>query len=531
MLHIMNQLSTFRWDGVDTLDRWAERSPDRTAIVMGLEGTVTSYRDLNERSLSLANMLRAWGLRRGDGIAILMENKAAYLEIAWAAQRSGLYYTAVNWHFHPREVGYIIEDCEARVLFTSAQMADTVAQLAPAMARIERVVSVDGGISGALSYADCLANSKATPLVDPAEGCELLYSSGTTGRPKAVKRPLAPIGQMLVNHQYAAAMYRDRYGVTDDSVYLSPAPLYHSAPITSCLTIHRLGASVVVMERFDAEQSLDLIEHRQITHAQFVPTMFVRMLKLGDDLRRGYDVSSLRCAIHASAPCPVSVKRAMIAWWGPILEEYYSGTEGMGATTISSPEWLDHPGSVGRPSGCKIHIVGDDGVELAPFATGRIFFESDRQFEYFHDAEKTASVTDAHGWRTLGDVGHVDGEGYVYLTGRATFMIVSGGVNIYPQEIEDVLIVHPAVDDAAVFGVPNDEFGEEVKAIVQPASNVEADDDLAAELIEYCRDNLAHFKAPRSIEFADKLPRDPNGKLYKGELRERYWTGRSTEIM
>jgi acyl-CoA synthetase (AMP-forming)/AMP-acid ligase II len=516
---------------VDALSYWADRASARAAIVMGLAGTASSYAELDERSLRLANALRSWGLRRGDGIVILMENNAEYLEIAWAAQRSGLYYTAVNWHLHPSEVAYIIHDCEARVLFTSALMAETVAQVADVIPRIERVVSVDGAIPGASAYAECLAGAPASPLADPAEGCELLYSSGTTGRPKAVKRPLAPVGTMLVNHEYAAAMYRDRYGATEDSVYLSPAPLYHSAPITSCLTIHRLGGTVVVMERFDAEKTLALIQDLRVTHAQFVPTMFVRMLKLDPETRKRYDVSSLRCAIHASAPCPLRVKHDMITWWGPILEEYYSGTEGMGATTITSTEWLAHPGSVGRPAGFKIHIVGDDGDELPPYATGRVFFESDRKFEYLHDPEKTASVRDAHGWRTLGDVGHVDDDGYLYLTDRATFMIVSGGVNIYPQEIEDLLIAHPDVQDAAVFGVPNDEFGEEVKAIVQPASHAVVGPDLADALISYCRDNLAHYKAPRSIEFADALPRDPNGKLYKRQLREQYWTGRETRIM
>jgi len=297
------------------------------------------------------------------------------------------------------------------------------------------------------------------------------------------------------------------------------------------MTIHRLGATVVVMERFDAERTLALIADRRVTHAQFVPTMFVRMLKLDPSVRESYDVSSLRCAIHASAPCPPQVKQQMIEWWGPILEEYYSGTEGMGATTISSAEWLAHPGSVGRPSGCTIHIVGDDGDELPPRSTGRVFFESDRHFEYLNDPEKTASVRDIHGWRTLGDVGHLDEDGYLYLTDRATFMIVSGGVNIYPQEIEDLLIAHPAVRDAAVFGVPNDEFGEEVKAVVEPSGTADPGPELEAALIAHCRQHLAHFKAPRSIDFVGELPRDPNGKMYKRQLRERYWADRASRIM
>jgi acyl-CoA synthetase (AMP-forming)/AMP-acid ligase II len=516
---------------VDTLQHWAATRPDRPAVVMARSGTVTTYAELNERSLGIARTLRAWGLRRGDGIAIVMENRHEYLEIAWAAQRSGLYYTAVNWHLHADELAYILRDCGASVVFTSAMMAGTMAAIGEQVLGDLRVVDVDGRADGAVAFGELLAEARTEPLVDPAEGCELLYSSGTTGRPKAVKRPLPPVGEVLVNHQYAAAMYRDRYGVTPESVYLSPAPLYHSAPLTSSLTIHRLGGTVVVMERFDAEHALAIIRDHSVTHAQFVPTMFVRMLKLDADVRRSYDVSSLRCAIHASAPCPVRVKHEMIEWWGPILEEYYSGTEGMGATTIDSHEWLAHPGSVGRPAGCVIHIVDDDGNELPPLAPGRVFFESERKFEYLNDPEKTASVRDARGWRTLGDVGYVDAEGYLYLTDRSTFMIVSGGVNIYPQEVEDLLISHPAVHDAAVFGVPNDEFGEEVKAVVQPAGGAEPGPELARALIEFCREHLAHYKSPRSVDFVTELPRDPNGKLYKRQLREQYWADRASRIM
>jgi acyl-CoA synthetase (AMP-forming)/AMP-acid ligase II len=515
----------------DGLTRWARETPDRVAIVMGGSCATTTYAQLETRSRRLARQLQAWGLRRGDGIAVLLENHPAFLEIAWAAQRSGLYYTAVNWHLNPAEVEYILRDCEARVLFTSGRTAAVVAAIEGSVPAREHVVTVDEPLAGTVAYDECVGDQREGPLEDPSEGCELLYSSGTTGRPKAVKRPLAPPGQVLVNHEYAAAMYRDRYGVAEQSVYLSPAPLYHSAPLTSSLTIHRLGGTVVVMERFDAADALRLIQDLAVTHGQFVPTMFVRMLKLPDEIRRSFDVSSLRCAIHASAPCPVEVKRRMIEWWGPILEEYYSGTEGMGATTISSEEWLAHPGSVGRPRGFVIHIVGDDGAELPPFGTGRVFFESQRQFEYLHDPEKTASVQDVRGWRTLGDVGHLDEDGYLYLTDRSTFMIVSGGVNIYPQEIEDLLIVHPVVRDAAVFGVPNEEFGEEVKAVVQPAGAVDDEAALAAELIDYCRANLAHYKAPRSIDFADELPRDPNGKLYKRQLRDAYWSGHTTRIL
>jgi acyl-CoA synthetase (AMP-forming)/AMP-acid ligase II len=378
-------------------------------------------------------------------------------------------------------------------------------------------------------YESVVDAQPSTPIRDEMEGDFLLYSSGTTGRPKGIKRALAlaPMGQ----GPPAAVPFLQALGFASGDVYLCPAPLYHAAPLAWSMAAHRLGGTVVVMERFDPAECLALIERYHVTHAQFVPTMFVRMLKLDPAVRAKYDVASLRCAIHASAPCPVRVKHAMIDWWGPILEEYYSGTEGMGATTISSAEWLAHPGSVGRPSGFVVHIVGDDDNELPPLATGRVFFESDRHFEYLHDPEKTASVRDAHGWRTLGDVGYLDADGYLYLTDRATFMIVSGGVNIYPQEIEDLLIGHPAVHEVAVFGVPNEEFGEEVKAVVQTADHADPGPDLERTLIEFCRDNLAHYKAPRSIDFVTDLPRDPNGKLYKRHLRERYWGDRTSRIM
>ena len=519
----------------DILADWAADCPDRAAIVMGTSGHVTTYRDLDRRSLAFASWMSERGLSRGDGIAILLENHPAFLEAAWAAQRSGLYYTAINWHFQAEELAYILADCEARVLITSDLMVPLVEQIAGRPSAIEHIVWVGDPAAGSSTDRldfETLARGSVTSLADPAEGCELLYSSGTTGQPKAVRRPLAPQGQLVPNHEYARDMYRDRYHVTPDSVYLSPAPLYHSAPISSCLTVHRLGATCVVMERYDAEESLALIERHGVTHAQYVPTMFVRMLKIPEAVRSKYDLSTMSCAIHSSAPCPVRVKKEMIRWWGPILEEYYSGTEGMGATTIDSHEWLAHPGSVGRPMGAMtIHIVDDDGNELGANQTGRIFFESERKFEYLHDPEKTKSVQDERGWRTLGDVGHLDDDGYLYLTDRATFMIISGGVNIYPQEIEDILVIHPAVHDVAVFGVPNEEFGEEVKALVQPAAGVEGDEALAAELIEFARHNLAHYKAPRSVDFLDELPRDPNGKLYKRSLRDRYFAGHESRIL
>jgi acyl-CoA synthetase (AMP-forming)/AMP-acid ligase II len=358
----------------------------------------------------------------------------------------------------------------------------------------------------------------------------MLYSSGTTGRPKAVRRPLPDDGQGSWAQKVLEYSLAQRYDMNPSSVYLSPAPLYHAAGINYTMAVHRVGAAAILMARFDAETVLRLIEEHRVTHAQFVPTMFVRMLKLPKAIRERYDVSSLQCVIHAAAPCPVAVKYRMMDWFGPIIHEYYGGTEGFAGTIIGPEEWLAHPGSVGKPFS-RVHVVGEDGAELPVGESGELYFEGGPAFEYFKDPGKTASVSNDRGWRSLGDMGYVDEDGYMYLTDRSTFMIVSGGVNIYPQEAENVLVMHPKLVDAAVFGVPNDEYGEEVKAVVQPVEGVDAGPDLAAELIEYCRANLASYKCPRTIEFDAELPRDPNGKLYKRRIRERYWQGRKSRIV
>ena len=389
-------------------------------------------------------------------------------------------------------------------------------------------VSVGGALPGWRSYSDALAGSGDAPPV--SDGSEMLYSSGTTGRPKAVRRPLPEDGQGSWAQKVLEYSLAQRYDMTPSSVYLSPAPLYHAAGINYTMAVHRVGAASILMRKFDAEAVLRLIETHRVTHAQFVPTMFVRMLKLPEAVRAKYDVSSLQCIVHAAAPCPVDVKHQMMEWFGPIIHEYYGGTEGFAGTIIGPEEWLAHPGSVGKPFS-PVHVVGEDGTELAVGESGELFFEGGPAFEYFKDPEKTASVFNDHGWRSLGDMGYVDEDGYMYLTDRSTFMIVSGGVNIYPQEAENLLVMHPKLVDAAVFGVPNDEFGEEVKAVVQPIDGIEPGSGLAAELIEYCRANLAAYKCPRTIEFDADLPRDPNGKLYKRRIRDRYWQGRTSRIV
>jgi acyl-CoA synthetase (AMP-forming)/AMP-acid ligase II len=485
-------------------------APHSAALIVA-DGPTVSYGELYARSQRVAAMLYEAGLRPGDGVALVLPNRSEFLEITWGCQLSGLYYSAINTHFTPDEVAYVIDDSEAKAVFGEADG--------------ELRISVGTNVR---SYEDALACAGDPPPL--ADGSEMLYSSGTTGRPKAVRRPLPEDGNGSWAQKVLEYTLTHRYGMTPSSVYLSPAPLYHAAGVNYTMAVQRVGAAAIVMPKFDAEAVLRLIETHRVTHAQFVPTMFVRMLKLPEAVRESYDVSSLQCVIHAAAPCPVDVKHRMMKWFGPIIHEYYGGTEGFAGTTIDPQEWLAHPGSVGKPF-TAVHVVGDDGSECAVGESGELYFEGGPAFEYFKDPEKTASVSNEKGWRSLGDMGYVDEEGYLYLTDRSTFMIVSGGVNIYPQEAENLLVMHPKLVDAAVFGVPNEEFGEEVKAVVQPAAGVAAGPELEAELIAYCKAHLASYKCPRTVEFDPDLPRDPNGKLYKRRIRERYWQGRTSRIL
>lgn len=487
-----------------------------------------SYSELYARSRRVAALLHAAALRRGDGVALVLPNRLEFFEITWGCQLSGLYYTAVNTHFTPEEVAYVIDDSDAKAVFVDSSLPELAARLLNATTGVDIHLAVGAPLPGWCAYEDALAAAgDAPPLSD---GSEMLYSSGTTGRPKAVRRPLPRDGSGSWAQAVLEMALTQRYGMSRSSVYLSPAPLYHAAGVNYTMAVNRVGATSIVMPKFDAEAVLRLIETHHVTHAQFVPTMFVRMLKLSPAVREKYDVSSLRCVIHAAAPCPVDVKQRMMAWFGPIIHEYYGGTEGFAGSTIGPEEWLAHPGSVGKPMS-PVHVVGADGSELPVGEPGELYFEGGPAFEYFKNPAKTASVSNDRGWRSLGDVGYVDEDGYLYLTDRATFMIVSGGVNIYPQEVENLLVMHPKLVDAAVFGVPNDEFGEEVKAVVQPVDGVAAGPDLEAELIEYCRSHLARYKCPRTVDFDPLLPRDPNGKLYKRRVRERYWQGRASRIV
>jgi long-chain acyl-CoA synthetase len=511
----------------------ARHASGKPAIVLS-SGDQLTYGELDRRSTRLARALRERGLATGDTVALLMENHPRYMEVVWAAQRTGLRYVAVNWHLVPEEVDYILDNSEARVLFTSVAQEKTVAALDPRRAPLR--VSLDGPAEGCLSIDDLVAGVSADPLPSAweVEGTEMLYSSGTTGRPKGIRKPLtaAPPGDPSVSQVRIARGSWDRYRQDSSAVYLVPAPLYHAAPLIAAMTGTRLGSTVVVMERFDPVRCLELIEQYRVTHVQFVPTMFVRMLRIPEEQRHRFDVSSLRYVIHAAAPCPIDVKQRMIEWLGPIIYEYYSGTEDIGGTFIDSEQWLAHPGSVGKAQpGITIHILDPDDKELAPRQQGRVFMEGGQRYEYYRDPEKTASIIGPHDWRTLGDIGWLDEEGYLYLTDRASNMIVSGGVNIYPQEVENVLSSHPEVLDVAVIGVPNEEYGEEVRAVVEPVDMKAAGPALEEQLIAHCREHLAGFKCPRAVDFVDGLPRDPNGKLYKRRLKDQYWGGHATKIV
>ncbi len=498
--------------------------PDRPAIVIGATDETMTYAELDAFANRLSQLLRARGLERGDHVALCVENRIEFLPIIWGCHYAGLYYTPISSRLNADEIAYITDDCGAKAFIGSAYKATESAEAAGHAPRVEHRFSVGGTIDRHEPLDAAMAEHPATPLPDRREAVEMLYSSGTTGRPKGVKPPL-PDEPLGVPGRFVA-MARSMFGVTDGSRYLSPAPLYHAAPLRFCMAAHRVGGTVVVMERFDAEDALAMIEGHRITTSQFVPTMFVRMLKLPDEVRERYDVSSLTHATHAAAPCPVDVKHRMIEWWGPIIHEFYAGTEGAGICYISPTEWLERPGSVGRAIGATIHVVDERGDELPPGEEGQIYFDSSTEFEYHNDPAKTAETRHPQGWRTLGDIGRVDEEGFLFLTDRKAFTINSGGVNIYPQEAENALTMHPAVTDVAVFGVPNEEFGEEVKAVVQPARPIGSADDAAvleAELIEFCRSKLAAIKCPRTVEFRDELPREPTGKLMKKRLRDEYW--------
>ena len=499
----------------------AVATPDKPAVIMYPSGTVVTFGELEARANRLAHLFRQAGLVEGDAVAILMENNAHMHAVMWAARRAGLYYVPINTHLTAAEAAYIIDNSAAKAIVGSAKLTDTLAGLADELPNglPSLLLIADGTLQGWSSYPECVADQPDTPIDDEIEGDLLQYSSGTTGRPKGIKRELPHVPPSEAPGLMAALV---SFWMHPDTVYLSPAPLYHTAPSVWSMQTQAGGITTVVMEKFDAEGALDAIAKHRVTHGQFVPVMFTRMLKLPDEVRKAYDVSSLERVMHAAAPCPVEIKKQMIDWWGPIVDEYYASSEAHGSTLITAEEWLTHPGSVGRPLAGAVHIVGEDGAELLPGEPGEIYFEGGFDFEYLNDPDKTASSRHASGWKTVGDIGYVDEEGYLYLTDRRHHMIISGGVNIYPQEAENLLVTHPKVMDAAVFGVPDDEMGQRVKAVVQTVDPDDATPEFADELVAWLRDRLAHYKCPRSISFEAQLPRTDTGKLYKQELIARY---------
>ncbi|OBF58499.1 fatty-acid--CoA ligase FadD4 [Mycolicibacterium monacense] len=499
----------------------AVATPDKPAIIMYPSGTVVTFGELEARANRLAHLFRDAGLVEGDAVAILMENNEHIHAVMWAARRSGLYYVPINTHLTAAEVAYIVDNSGAKAIVGSGKLTDTLAGLEAELPHGLPPLRLIAGaqLDGWQSYPDCVADKPDTPIADEIEGDLLQYSSGTTGRPKGIKRELPHVPPSESPGMMAALV---SFWMHPDAVYLSPAPLYHTAPSVWSMQTQAGGITTVVMEKFDAEGALDAIAKYRVTHGQFVPVMFTRMLKLPEDVRKSYDVSSLERVMHAAAPCPVEIKKQMIDWWGPIVDEYYASSEAHGSTLITAEEWLTHPGSVGRPLTGVLHIVGEDGNELPPGQAGEIYFEGGYDFEYLNDPEKTASSRHPLGWKTVGDIGYLDEEGYLYLTDRRHHMIISGGVNIYPQEAENMLITHPKVMDAAVFGVPDDEMGQSVRAVVQTVDPADATDAFAEELISWLRDRLAHYKCPRSLSFEPQLPRTDTGKLYKQALIKKY---------
>jgi acyl-CoA synthetase (AMP-forming)/AMP-acid ligase II len=506
--------------------------PDKPAVIMASTGAVQTFAELDAAANRLSRVLRAAGVQPGDHVAICMENHPRYLEVAWGCHYAGAIYTAASSRLTSHELAYVISDCGASVFITSMHLADQAADVVAHTPAVSLRLMLDGTIEGYDSYEDAVAAASPEPLEARTAGVDMLYSSGTTGLPKGVARTFTA-EPLETTAGAVTPVLQFLFGVTADSVYLSPAPLYHAAPLRFCMSSHALGATVVVMEHFDADEFLRLIDRHRVTHTQVVPTMFVRLLRLPPDARTRYDLSSLQCVIHAAAPCPVPVKKEIIEWLGPVVHEYYAGTEGNGFVYCNSEQWLAHPGTVGVPIACTVHICGPEGEELPVGQSGTIFFESGVQFEYHNDPEKTAGSRHPKGWSTLGDVGYLDDDGFLYLTDRKAYMIISGGVNVYPQEAENVLVTHPKVVDVAVFGVPNEEFGEEVKAVVQPLEMPADTDEAAAlerELIAFCREHLADVKCPRSIDFRPDLPRHPTGKLYKRHLKDEYWAAAGRAI-
>ncbi len=503
----------------------AQTTPDKAAFVIADRNDTLTYGELDRQSNRLAHLFRRHGLGPGGRIGVMLKNVREFPIVYWAAQRSGIIMALLSTHLKPEEAAYILNDSGARLLITSSTIGDTPLQLLAR--RRELVPGIDTfydtrepAADGALSLQEALSTMPETPVDDQVAGYHLLYSSGTTGRPKGIMHKFEPGPIEQLSPSEGGTYLYEKF---DPLVTFNAGPVYHGAPLNTLLITHRLGGTFVTLHKFDALETLKALDTHRVAAAQFVPTMFVRMLALPESVRRGFDLSSLKYVLHAAAPCPVGIKQQMIDWLGPIVDEYYGSTENIGATYIRASEWLQKPGSVGRTVLGPIHICDDEGRELATGERGQIYFElaEGRGFDYLNDPEKTAKMRHpTHpNWFAVGDIGYLDGDGYLFLTDRKDFTIISGGVNIYPQMVEDALILHPKVIDVAVIGIPNAEYGEEVKAIVQPRDWLDAGDELEAELRDWCATRISSVSAPRSYQFVRELPRLPSGKLAKHELR------------
>lgn len=510
---------------------FAKSHPDKAAYIMAATGETITFKQLDERSNQIAHAFRDAGLKHGDTIALFAENSPRYFEVCWAAQRAGLYFVCVSSRLTPPEVQYLVEDSGAQILISGVSKSD-VAKEVKALTRLNDYWSIDGDIDGFIRLETHQASYPITPIPDERAGSDMLYSSGTTGRPKGV-RPKLPEDPAIDGDSPLGQIVTLLAGTSEDSVYLSPAPLYHAAPLRWCMRITCTGATLVIMEKFDAEEFLKWVDKYKVTHTQTVPTMFVKMLKLPEDIRKKYDISSLEFCIHAAAPCPISTKEQMMEWWGPIIHEYYAGSEGNGLTWAGPSDWLANKGTVGKAIYGELHICDEDGNEVPAGTEGQIYFGGTPPPNYHNapDKNKDALNPKHPEWSSLGDIGKVNEEGFLFLTDRKAFMIISGGVNIYPQETENILITHPKVADCAVIGVPDPEFGEAVKAVVQPMPGEAHSPELAEELMAFCLANLSKLKCPKSIDFDPELPRHPTGKLYKRLIRDRYWGNKDSRIV
>jgi len=504
-----------------SLTTFAHTTPDRAAYVDAQTGETMTFAELNDASIRLGHALRA-KLNVGDHVALLLENGLSYFIAGWACRRSGLYFIPINWHLGTAEAAYIVDNGDARALIASPKMAELAESIAASNDKLELLISGGEGFGPFPALASVLAAQSGTPDEFEPAGLPLTYSSGTTGHPKGIWRPLS--GASFNDEPLSSEwMLRDLFGATGEIVYYHPAPMYHTSPLLCSMGAQALGGTVIMSPRFDAEETLRIIDTFGVTLAHFVPTHLVRILQLPEDVRNKYSHATLQQVLHSAAPCPAEVKRRIIDWWGPIVSEFYASSEGGGCTVVYSDEWLAKPGTVGKTIGGAIHILDDDGREVPVGEIGHITFEDGIPFEYYKDSAKTQDFFTPEGWAKLGDMGWVDEEGFLFLADRASHMIISGGVNIYPQEIEDALILHPAIRDAAVIGVPDPDFGEAVRAVVELKDGFTPGPELEAELIAYCRSKLAKFKCPKAVDFMDELPRIPSGKLLKRELRKLYW--------